>query len=222
MGTMLVQQLYKKHLIPVNLQQHMLTVAAVGKFIVDHWRGPEIDKQAVISALLLHDLGNLVKFDLTENAKVVDLELHTQHWREIQQEMKNKYGYGSDAHEATMMMLEELNLSEKIIELVENMGADNLTSIADSNSLELKICQYADLRVVPYGIVPMMERLTDLRHRYSERSHWDEELFEIVVEEAQQIENTIRQHVSVDITAIPPEKISNFLLELPQFDIPTN
>ncbi|MFH2118403.1 MAG: hypothetical protein ABII10_01555, partial [Candidatus Paceibacterota bacterium] len=146
-----IRQLYQQLTIPAKLQEHMLTVTAVGKFITGHWQGPAIDDQAIISALLVHDLGNLVKFDLTENAEIIDSTLLTDEWRKRQAQMRQKYGLSS--HRATAKMIQELGLSTDIQQLVDSLDAINICAKI-RESWEQQICEYADLRVVPQGVVP--------------------------------------------------------------------
>ena len=60
-GKVKVLQIYEKYYLPENLQMHMLRVAACSWLIIDHWNGPQIDKNAIIRVLLLHDMGNMLK-----------------------------------------------------------------------------------------------------------------------------------------------------------------
>jgi 5'-deoxynucleotidase YfbR-like HD superfamily hydrolase len=60
---MTIQDVYIKCAIPENLQLHMLRAAAVGHIIIRHWYKNEIEGERVLLALLLHDLGNVLKFD---------------------------------------------------------------------------------------------------------------------------------------------------------------
>ncbi len=60
-------EIYKKYLIPENLQMHMLRVAACGNLIVDNWTGTLINKDSIIRILLLHDMGNIVKITPDQN-----------------------------------------------------------------------------------------------------------------------------------------------------------
>ena len=111
----------------------------------------------MIAALLLHDLGNIVKFKLGEELD---------YWKGIQQETIVKYG--SVDHEVTQKMLHELDVNERVAFLVSEMGFENLHRAIDSKDIELKICLYADQRVAPYGIVSISERFADLRKRYKD------------------------------------------------------
>lgn len=217
---MLIQKIYTHFHIPLTLQQHMLTVAAVGKFVVDHWRGPVIDGQVIVTTLLVHDLGNLVKFDLSENAKIIDRGLFTDEWRGRQKEMREQYG--TDSHVATQAMLHELQLPEKIQTLANGMDADDLCVFLNT-PLEQQICEYADIRVTPNGVVSMLERLEDFRKRYAHYEGWStEENYQKNIDCGHQIEANLQQHTSIDITTISAEKIEAYLVELRQFEIPTN
>ena len=195
-------------------------MAAVGKYLIDYWQGPAIDESAIVTALLVHDLGNLVKFDLTGSTKALDPTLLTNEWREQQTQLRAKYGYHS--HQATLQMLQELGLPEKVRQLAAKMNAADVCQIAE-DSLAQQICEYADLRVIPTGVTSLHDRLVDLRHRYSHHPGWDNEInFQQNVTCAKQIEDRLQQHTSVDITQIPPEKIQALLVKLPQFAIQTN
>lgn len=215
-----ILNIYEKNNVPKMLQKHMLIVAAVGKYIIDHWQGPAIDEQAVITTLLVHDLGNLVKFDLAEGAKVLDPTLFTDEWRERQEKLRAKYGRNS--HQATLLLLKELGIPKKIKQLATKLDASNVCQIAQ-DSLEQQICEYADMHVVPSGVTTLEGRLQDLRERYSHYPGWDNEVsFQQNADCAKQIEDTLQQYTSVDILQIPPEKIEALLVELLEFEIQTN
>ena len=55
-------EIYKKYHLPENLQMHMLRVAACSNFIIDNWIGQEIDKELILRVSLLHDMGNMSKY----------------------------------------------------------------------------------------------------------------------------------------------------------------
>lgn len=198
----------------------MLTVAAVGQYIIAHWQGPALDGPSITAALLLHDVGNLVKFDLSESARVIEPALFTDEWRERQRSMREKYGAYS--HQATLSMLRELEVPEKIQQLVRGMDASNVCAIA-SDSWEQQICQYADLRVTPRGVVSLEERLQDLHERYASKyPNWSDTLFAENGECAKKIEQALQNHTSADITSVPAEKIQAYLVELSHFAVDTS
>lgn len=214
---MVIQKIYDRFSISDGLQRHMLTVAAVGKYIIDHWQGLALDGLSVTAALLLHDLGNLVKFDLSENARVIEPALFTDEWRERQRIMREKYG--AHSHQATQAILRELGVTKSVQTLANAMDADDLCVFPDM-PFEYQICEYADLRVAPSGVVSMPERLADFRQRYSHYDGWsNEEKYQRNIECAERLETNLQQHVSVDISRIPPEKIQAYLVELSRFAI---
>ncbi len=198
----------------------MLTVAAVGKYLTDHWQGPEIDSQAIIITLLVHDLGNLVKFDLTEGAAVIEPELFTEEWRQRQQVMREKYG--NKSHQATLGMIKEIGLSKKIQKLAVGVDANNICQIA-KDSLDQQICEYADLRVTPEGVTDMETRIADLHRRYAKTLKWsDDHNYQENLTCSKEIQDRLQQHTSVDITEIPPQTIESYLVELARFELPTS
>jgi hypothetical protein len=85
---------------------------------------------------------------------------------------------------------------------------------------EHQICEYADLRVAPHGVVSMAERLADFRRRYSHYDGWSsEEKYQRNIRCAEKLETNLQQHTSVDIVDIPSEKIQAYLVELSHFAI---
>ena len=57
-----ITDIYKEYKIMPSLQMHMLRVAAVTKMIVDNYN-MDLDKESLVVAALVHDLGNIVKMD---------------------------------------------------------------------------------------------------------------------------------------------------------------
>ncbi len=55
-------QIYSQYKIMPTLQQHQLRVAGVAKQICDSISEP-IDKEVVVDVCLVHDMGNIIKFD---------------------------------------------------------------------------------------------------------------------------------------------------------------
>ena len=65
-----ILRIYKKYFIPLNLQKHMLKTAGVGKIICDS-SNLKLNKTVIVTTLLLHDMGNILKFDV-ENTGFFD------------------------------------------------------------------------------------------------------------------------------------------------------
>ena len=91
---------------PSGLQNHMLWVASLVCTLRDHWSGEDIDWNAAITAALLHDIGNVIKFDLDAYPQLLGDDLpRLEFWRSEQQRLIKRYG--PDDHDATDQMLDE-------------------------------------------------------------------------------------------------------------------
>ncbi|MGM5480787.1 MAG: HD domain-containing protein [Nanobdellota archaeon] len=166
-----IDDIYIRFSIPSFLATHMRQVAKVSKFLCENF-DKNTDTDCVIAALLLHDLGNVVKFDLDSplSDELYSIE-EKDELKRLQSDLKDRYGTNAD--ETTMDMIEELNVPDKVKWLLENANWLNIEDVRDSDSIELKICAYADYRVSPQGIVSLEKRLADLRKRYHNHPHND-------------------------------------------------
>ncbi len=165
-----ILNIYKKYKIMSNLQLHMLRVASVASMIFDNWTGEEVtDKEKLITAALLHDMGNIIKFRLNYFPESLEPE-GLDYWQDVQNEYFEKYG--RDEHKATVSILRELSINEEIVTLVESMNFGLLCKHKEkTNPIELRILHYADLRVSPYGITSYEERMADVEKRYADIPH---------------------------------------------------
>jgi hypothetical protein len=161
-----IEEIYDRFRIPPNLREHMYKVSGVGEFIYENWRGPYFHKWDLSAFLLLHDLGNIVKFKFDENtiSLLGNEEDNVEYWKEIKEETVSKYG--SWAGEATINMAKELGVQEEIIYLMKNMSAKNVGKIIKEDDWTLKIALYSDYRVGPFGIITIDQRVEDIRERY--------------------------------------------------------
>lgn len=164
---MKINEIYNKYHIVENLQNHMYRVAAVGSLIVDYLGSNiKLDKDIVIKTLLLHDLGNILKFDF--NSDLLNKE-DVENLKKTREEFILKYG--DNEHSVTQNIIREIGVSDKILEILENTGSSKVYSVVDSDNWYFKICSYADFRVAPYGVVSIDERFDDVVKRYKGRDH---------------------------------------------------
>jgi hypothetical protein len=165
-----------------------------------------VDTHAVVLACLFHDMGNIIKFDfsLPLGDKAEDIP----HWRHVQKEFIRQYG--TDEHTATIDIAKEIGVSRAVIELINSIGFSKLDHVRDMGSLEQKICEYADLRVAPTGVVLLNERIREGRERYQARADLRSDLalddgrHGTLVVAAHEIEQQIFAH-----TSIKPEDITD-------------
>lgn len=167
-----VQNIYRKYDIMPTLQLHMLRVAAVAKEICTHYNGPPVDMTSIVAACLVHDMGNILKFQLTRFPDFLEPKGLT-YWENAQEKFREQYG--SNESVATELIIEEIGVSKRVKELVAVIGFKHGQANIDSNDFEKKICDYADTRVDPHGIVSLDNRLKDLEKRYSSKHPTEEE-----------------------------------------------
>ena len=155
--------LYARYRIYRGLQMHQLRVAAVARALAQASREP-VDADLVTRVGLFHDMGNIIKADLPRFQEFLEPEGLT-FWETVKQDFIAQYG--TDEHAATAAICRDIGLSETERELIANMRFSRTQWILEEGSLAQKICKYADMRVSPWGIVPMRERLAEARERYA-------------------------------------------------------
>lgn len=164
---MKIGDLYDKYQIMPQLAEHQLRVGGIAKLVTEGWKSKEEARKSVL-ACLVHDMGNIVKFDDKIGEK----------WIKVREEIRQKYG--ADAHSATCAILNEAGLSEYakyMEEEAEMYGKSGLTLLDfQTCSRPALMIMYADLRVVPSGVVSLEERIQDLENRYGKprfERQWD-------------------------------------------------
>lgn len=164
---MKINDIYKKYNVPLNLQRHMLLVSALADYIIGD--GDIFDKKSVVSALLLHDIANLIKFNLNLGINLFDKqERDLNKWVRVQNNMTNRYG--SDERVATLLILDELKISDRINRLIKLINTDNLTCVLNEDDYESKICVYCDFRAGQSGYISIERRFEEIIKRYDGRA----------------------------------------------------
>lgn len=202
---MTIKEVYEKFSIPPNLANHMVDVASICAFIMEYWTGHDLNWNVVLKAALLHDIGNIVRIDF-DNYKAFGGEenIDVIYWKGLQKELIEKYG--TDDHEATKKILEEIGVDSEIIQTIMDKSFVHSIDISHGDNWYTKILQYADLRVVPTGIVPMEERINDVKNRmtkYTSRPDFNE-----LIEACRQIEKQIQKNIRVNVDEITKENMS--------------
>lgn len=209
---MKILEIYQKYHLPENLQLHMLRVAACSNLILDHWKGPKIDRHSIIRVSLLHDMGNMVKIpeDFSQDEEFLKI-------RKIYFEK-----YGTNDHEINMEIGKQEGLSQKELEVLNGKRSRKNEETMRSNSFERKICAYCDQRVAPNGIVSLKERLEDTKVRYKMKklSAWsDEEKANFLMECALEIERQIMEFCSLLPEEINDLQVEDYIKKLKLYEI---
>ncbi len=213
---MTTKEIYTRYDVPQNLQLHMLRVAGLAEELKAHWKGIAIDWQVVTRAALLHDLANVVKFDLVKFPHLLGEQefKRVDYWRNKQRELIAIYG--EDEHAAADKMLGELRVSERVRHVIDSKTFGKAKELNVSSDMEAKILLYCDSRIMPDGLATLQARLEDVRVRlpkYSSRPDFPE-----LVEASKQIEQTILAnldaHVETFVTKSTIDQHTKALLEL--------
>ncbi|MDO8561936.1 MAG: HD domain-containing protein [bacterium] len=163
------RQIYAEYNIMPSLQLHQLRVAAVAKLVCRHLTKP-INEHEVILACFFHDMGNVIKSDISHFPDFTEPE-GIEYWQKVKDGFIQKYG--SDSHAATETIAKEIGLSENIISIIDSMRFSRSEEIRARGSWELKVSKYSDLRVGPRGVLPLKERLEEASKRYTRKDITD-------------------------------------------------
>ena len=211
-----IKEIYKEYNIMPMLALHQMRVAAAAEMICDSLDIP-IDKKSIITACLLHDMGNIIKFKLDKFPKWNEPE-GTDYWEKIKYDYILKYG--NDEHIASIKIAEEIGVSSYIKDLINCVDSSSVEILKMENDFCKKICLYADNRVSPQGIVSAeahsldaLERYKDHPHAFSEdkRNFFNENLFSI--------EDQIFSHSKIKPEDINDESVKEYLEKLIDFSI---
>jgi hypothetical protein len=206
---MLIFEAYEKYKIMPGLQEHQLRVAAVAETILENFTQPLSGRDKIVKACLLHDIGNIIKFNLGKLPEFLE-PLGLKYWQGVQAEFVLRYG--KDEHAASIQIAREMKMPERVLELIESIGFSQGLSNAKTNDWAKKICAYSDMRVAPKGLVSLEARLDDLRVRYNQgQSNFQVRQFEDALRE---IEKQIFKHCNIrpeDITEVKVSKVADKL-----------
>lgn len=216
---MKISDIYEKYKIMPNLQEHMLRVAGVASLICDNFE-KSINKNSIISACLLHDMGGMSKVKLDLFPEQLKKE-GVKYWEGIQTEFIEKYGHLE--HEALYKIIEELGVNEEITSLIKGFGFANIPKIFKSNNIQIKICEYSDMRVSPQGVVKLKKRLREAMTRYlkKQKGIYNKEQFETNIPTMEEIEKQIFKHCKIKPTQITEKKVKPLVNNLKKFEIKT-
>jgi hypothetical protein len=204
---MTVKEIYDKYNIPPNLQKHMLRVAALSEILVENWIEGELDERSITFACLFHDMANIIKFDLTKASIFKEEEAQKEYWKKVQLEVMETYG--PNIHEATRKIARETGCPSQVVDLITKLEWDNAKRVVEDDDFESGITIYSDMRIGPFGILPLQERIENLRTRNTSHD------FDAIAKEAHILESTLQTNISIPLKDIPnsalDERFENLL-----------
>lgn len=213
-----ISQVYQQYKIMPSLQFHMYRVAGVAYMICDGIPQSTVDRTSIISACLLHDMGNIIKFKLDAFPEFLQPE-GFDYWNGVKEEYKHKYG--SDEHEATLAIARELKVSERTYELINAIGFSKAKQNYETSDIAKKICAYADMRVQPYGVTSLQQRLADGRKRFQIRKPEvdNQTFFDEMSEYLTQIEGQLFSTNLITSDTITEDKVQHIIPQLTHFEL---
>lgn len=214
---MKIQKIYDKYKIMPNLQEHQLRVTAVASIICDNFQKP-IDKKSIISACLLHDIGNIVKSDLQRFPEFLKPK-GLKYWERVKSKFIEKYG--NDDHLATYKIIEEVGVNQKTIKIVKAFGFSKGDKTYKINDFNIKIAVHSDHRVSPYGITSLKERFTEARKRYVDvpNPKLSAKEFDQLVVVWSKIEKQVFYHCKISPVDINDKNVTPLISKFRNFEI---
>ncbi len=217
---MIITSIYKKYPVPQLLQQHQIRAAALGVYLSDNFKNPnKVDKALIIKSLLLHDIGNIIKFDLANNFLTIEEKKKIKFWETQQQIYKSKYN--NDEHLATYKMVKELKNTEDVYEVLTHTGSSRLQEVLVSANFNLKIVTYADLRCAPFAVVKINERFDEIIKRYRGRDHQlsDIEEVELRRKRALDLEKQLQNQTAIPLEEITDKTITKYINQVSKQEV---
>jgi hypothetical protein len=214
---MTAQEAYDTYQIMPTLQLHQLRVAAVSQLLCNAIPNFENTKE-VVTTCLLHDMGNIIKFDLNYFPEFLKPE-GLEYWQKVKDEYIKTYG--ESEHYATQSIIAELVDSERIKEYANQVGFSKLQETENDTSLAKKICAYSDMRVGPHGVISINERVADGRKRYEGRidKAIGSDRYEVLANALKEVEKQIFEIATIKPDDITDELITKKITELRGFVI---
>lgn len=211
-----IEDVYIQYKIMPSLRMHMYRVAAVAKTIID--LHPEvIEGKVIVTACLLHDMGNIIKSDLNVFPEFLEPEGY-EYWAKIKDKFLNHYG--NNEHQASLEIVSELGLSKRVYQLVDGFEFLREEQTLAGKDMAQIICSYSDMRVLPVGIGSLEARLEDGRKRFRLKHQEDKEAhFERMAHALSQMEILLFKGKSLKPEDITDEKVAPMISELQHFTL---
>lgn len=174
-------------------------------------------------ACLFHDMGNILKFDLTPTAALASMmpDGQREYWISVKSDFTAKYG--KSEYDATAAIAKEVGLSDVVQQLIHGMGFSKAASLLDSGSFEQLAVEYADQRVGPWGVLSLDERLADGNKRYAgkygQESDEERERYSENVAALKKIETKLMHAAEMRPEDLNDETLAASIEELKKFEI---
>lgn len=209
-----ISDIYKEYKIMPFLEVHMLRVAAVAYLICENF-DQELPKDEIIGTCLLHDMGNIIKSRLDYFPAQNEPE-GIEYWQKVKDEYVAKYG--TDENVATYEIVKELKL-DHLLPNIKSFGFAKACANMENSDFLKKICYYGDMRVAPFGVMSLRDRMEEGQKRYkgSGRLFWPEDEKHKIEECQNKIEEQIFAHCKIKPDDINDETVKPIIEKLRDF-----
>jgi phosphohistidine swiveling domain-containing protein len=207
-----ITEICRIYRVPPNLKLHLLRVAAVGDWICHHWRGPSINRTRIKMALLLHDIGNIVKADYERTPGLFPEELRNlRYWMAVQENVRRRFGDTDTA--ASAAIARDIGVPANVVQLMTDKQFVNNEETARSQNWDQKIAAYADQRVSPHGVTSLDARLWEAKERYRDvpTASVNMPTFEALVAAAKAIETQLSEWCDARLNDLNNEVIEPYI-----------
>lgn len=211
---MTVLDIYRRYDIPGNLEKHMLRVAAVSRILTDHWHHSDMDQDAVVTACLLHDMANIIKFRFDRPPLFREEASEQDYWRQVRERMVRLYG--DNVHHATLTICREIGIGSEPYRIISEMDWRNVPAILAHRDYPSAIAVYSDMRVGPHGVMSLSDRIGNLQSRNPDHDLSD------IPSSAVQLETTLRSFIAIDPSHIDDTKIAPYVDSLSLREFPSS
>lgn len=219
---MTISEIYSQYKIMPSLQLHQLRVAAVATQMAES-AYEQLNINAITTATLLHDMGNIIKFKLDLFPEFLQPE-GLEYWREVKQEFINKYG--DDEHNATYDIAEEIGIDKESMQLLKSIGFSKAPEVLKRNDISQMIVCYADHRVGPKSVLSLEDRMQEGQKRFKKNKNVadkdiekHEESFRTLSAAMIEIEQCLFKMLVLQPQMITDESIASTVEGLKRFEI---
>jgi hypothetical protein len=209
-----ILKIYDNYSLPQNLQEHQLRVAALGSIICNHLIEVKVDQSLIVRCLLLHDMGNILKYDFSKTMLFSEKDQNKINFYKLKQtEFKNKYGSKTD--EATLRIIKEITTDKRVFTLCKNSHWESANKFVNTNHWDRKIACYSDMRVGPHGVLNLKDRFRDLIMRRLDKNN----KLMILCQYGITLENNLQKQTDIDITNLNDASLETVMEKLKETDV---
>ncbi len=214
---MRIQDIYTKYKVPPHLQQHMYRVAWIAKNISQNRNWKKINHKAIFETALLHDLGNILKFNMSLYPDFWEPE-----WVTYRTQVKESFKkYWTTEHEATLNIAQEIWTNKESFSLLKWLITYPSKIIDPQEKREIRVADYCDARVWPHWVMTLEKRVEDLIERNMKNKGLQRNEAERISKERYQsckdTEKIIMENSLISPKKIFQKEVDNVLQEMKEY-----